>query len=67
MATGRITYRSGPKKGLPKFCKCGGLIEYTFSHGRVWSFCQKCTPVERIIMHRMKKKLVKPTKHEENN
>lgn len=45
-------YKSGPKKGLPKRCICGGKIEYAFSFGRVWSVCRKCSPVQKVGINR---------------
>lgn len=48
------TYRSGPKKGLPKLCECGGRIEYAFSFGRVWSVCSKCSPAQRVNINKLR-------------
>ena len=50
------TYRSGPKKGLPKNCECGGKMVYSFSFGRVWSVCDKCSPVVKIDISKLKPK-----------
>lgn len=41
-------YTRGHKKGLPIYCECGGKMEYTFSFGRIWSCCSKCSPVQTV-------------------
>lgn len=33
---------------LPKFCECGGLMEYEFAFGRVFSACGRCTKVVKM-------------------
>lgn len=38
-------YRSGQKKGLPKFCECGGKLLYEFAFGRIFNVCDTCSPV----------------------
>lgn len=42
------SYRSGPKKGLPKKCECGGIMEYAFQFGSVFSCCDTCTPKVKV-------------------
>ncbi len=51
-----VNYRSGPKKGLPKNCECGGEMDYAFSFSRVWSVCKKCSPVVKIDISKLKPK-----------
>lgn len=29
---------------LPYRCECGGIMEYAFDFGRIFSVCRKCTP-----------------------
>ncbi len=39
-------YRHGRR--LPRYCECGGLMEYAFDFGCVFSCCSKCTPITTI-------------------
>ncbi len=48
------TYRNGPNKGLPKWCECGGKMEYAFSFRRVWSCCKTCTPVVKLDLNMLR-------------
>lgn len=29
-------------------CECGGSVRGVFSFGYLWSWCTKCTPVEKV-------------------
>jgi hypothetical protein len=40
---------------LPKFCDCGGEMEYEFSLGRIFSGCKKCTPVVVVNVKKLKR------------
>ena len=42
----RVVRRSGHV--LPKYCECGGEMDYAFDFGRVFSYCKKCTPVVHV-------------------
>lgn len=37
---------------VPKYCECGGLMQYDYDFGRIWSSCTKCTPVTKITIRR---------------
>ena len=49
-----VRYCSGPKKGLPKFCECGGKIAYDRDFGRWFSVCLACSPVVRINLAQLR-------------
>lgn len=36
------------KERLPRKCECGGKMKYAFDFGRVWSWCEKCTPKVKV-------------------
>jgi hypothetical protein len=42
------------KHKLPYRCECGGLMEYSYDMGRVWSGCKTCTPVVKINLNKLK-------------
>jgi len=31
-----------------KMCECGGRIIYQYAFGMAFSFCDKCTPVQKV-------------------
>lgn len=41
-------------------CECGGQVRGIRDFGRLWTWCEKCTPVERVnisvLQYRGKKK-----------
>lgn len=44
---------SKPKvQKLPRKCECGGNMEYSESFGRVFSGCDRCTPVVKVVISR---------------
>ena len=40
------------KHKLPFRCECGGLMEYDYDFGRIWSHCRKCSPVTKVLLKR---------------
>lgn len=42
------------KHDLPYRCECGGIMEYAFDFGRVWSACKSCTPVVKIDVSKLR-------------
>jgi hypothetical protein len=45
-----------PKRPSRRRCKCGGRIVYTRDFGRWFSYCDKCSPVSKINLARLKRK-----------
>ena len=33
-------------------CECGGRVRGAFSFGRLWSYCESCTPVQKVRVKR---------------
>lgn len=48
-------YKSGKKKGLPVYCQCGGKILYSWDFSRWFSYCDTCSPVQKINLAKLKK------------
>ncbi len=45
---------------LPRHCECGGIMDYDYSFGRVWSVCKTCTPVQKINVNKLRPKGATP-------
>ncbi len=52
------------KYGLPYRCECGGVMDYDFDFGRVWSGCKTCTPVVKIDLNKLRREFVPPPRKE---
>ena len=50
---GRKSERLRKLQKLPKRCECGGLMDYRFDMGRIWSSCLSCTPIIKVRPSRM--------------
>ena len=54
---GWMTEKERRRRRLPKHCECGGRMLYNGSLGRVWSVCERCTPVVEIDVSKLTKAL----------
>jgi hypothetical protein len=41
---------------VPRFCECGGELEYVYQFERIWSACKKCTPVVKVDVPKLEAK-----------
>lgn len=42
---------------LPYRCECGGVLDFDYDFGRVWSACKKCSPVQKIDVNEIRRKI----------
>lgn len=40
-------------------CECGGAVRGVESFGRLWTWCEKCTPVVKVAVSNEKNKFVR--------
>lgn len=46
----RRSARIVAEEKLPERCACGGRMAYDRSLGRIWSWCEACTPTVNVYV-----------------